>query len=90
MRELVHDLKTNTFEYVDFIAANTWSTAPHQHDYQLIRPADFIDHTSPTNRHTSLRREALRNQIHSIDISENVTSSQIAPCDELYRLTRRH
>ncbi|MCG6359118.1 replication endonuclease [Vibrio fluvialis] len=90
MRELVHDLKTNTFEYVDFIAANTWSTAPHQHDYQLIRPADFIDHTSPTNRHTSLRREALRNLIVSYDISDASSSSPIAPCDQLYRLTRRH
>lgn len=90
MRELVHDLKSNTFEYVDFIAAKTWTTEPHQHDDQLVRPANYIDHTSPSNRHSSLRREALRNQIHSIDISENVTSSLIAPCDELYRLTRRH
>lgn len=98
MRETVFDMKTQTYESVEFVPVQSWATASHIHDNQLVRPANYIDHTSSSNRHTSLRRDALRNQIHSYDLSSGGPAAlngmlapvPVAPCDELYRLTRRH
>ncbi|WP_076588739.1 replication endonuclease [Vibrio ostreicida] len=92
MLRLVHDLKTNTYEHVDFQPVET-SNRPRltEHfDNQLVRSLDFVDHTDSNNKYQSLRRHALTQAIHSWDVSDNVRPVFSNPCYDLAPLFRRN
>lgn len=92
MLRLVHDLKTNTYEYIDFQSVETSMRPrlPEHHDNQLVRSIDFVDHTDANNSYRSLRRNALRNSIYAYDFSDEVKSHFPNPCEVVFKHIRRH
>ncbi|MGY3569735.1 replication endonuclease [Vibrio paucivorans] len=92
MLRLVHDLKTNTFEQIDFQAVETSmrERLPEHHDNQLVQPIDFVDHSDKNNPYRALRRHALENSIYALDYSDHVKITFENPCNLVFTAIRRH
>ncbi|WP_084419075.1 replication endonuclease [Photobacterium sp. J15] len=92
-RILVHDLATDTYEYVNFLPARTLCTSYTKPDINNGgHLPGFVDHTRPTQDYVSsmLQRQALSQPIHSVDASDDIKPSFVSPCQDVLNLTRPH
>lgn len=92
-RILVHDLASDSYEYVNFLHAQTLCSSYSRHDVANGAPLPgYVDHTRPDSNYAAdyLRRQALSQPIHSYDVSDNIAPSFVSPCLDILRLTKLH
>ena len=67
--ERVFDLKTKSFEMIDFVPVQSWATADRIHDNRFDYLSSYKDHTRPAYPLAASVLPALNHQIYSRDIT---------------------
>ncbi|MEZ8730974.1 replication endonuclease [Vibrio splendidus] len=67
--ERVFDLKTKSFEMIDFVPVQSWATAEHVHDNQFDYLSSYKDHTRPSYPLAASVVPALNHKIHAHDVT---------------------
>ncbi|SBT14273.1 replication endonuclease [Vibrio celticus] len=84
--ERVFDLKTKSFEMIDFVQAQSWATADRIHDNRFDYLSSYKDHTRPAYPLAASVVPALNHQIYAHDVTGlSFTSYRPAPllCNSL-------
>ncbi|TKF05624.1 replication endonuclease [Vibrio kanaloae] len=67
--ERVFDLKTKSFEMIDFVPVQSWATADRIHDNRFDYLSSYKDHTRPAYPLSASVLPALNHQIYSHDVT---------------------
>ena len=67
--ERVFDLKTKSFEMIDFVQAQSWATADRIHDNRFDYLSSYKDHTRPAYPLAASVVPALNHQIYAHDVT---------------------
>ncbi len=78
------------FETIDFIPFSDPMRIGGQTDYLFDHVDSYVDHVNPSEIYRTVKRQNLAKQIHSIDLSDLAETITENPCEQLFKLTRRH